>query len=244
MIEKLYPPFRKWSKNCSVYLYSDPHFADEEMQYLRNCIDDDEQVKRINSVVNNCDTLIILGDIGDTKYVSKLNGYKVLIMGNHDKGKSNYLHKCETIPFNSLEEAERAEKEGIIDTFDWSFHSPFYVGYKDNNLFNEVYEGPLMISEKIILSHEPLANIPWALNIHGHDHSHWQYQNDKFHLNICAEHIAYKPINLKEIINSGRLKDIPSIHRITIDMATAIGKFDKEAEAKKMELELKLRFNH
>ena len=36
--------------------------------------------------------------------------------------------------------------------------------------FNEVYTGPLTIGKKLILSHEPL-NIPWSLNIHGHEHS-------------------------------------------------------------------------
>lgn len=30
-----------------------------------------------------------------------------------------------------------------------------------------MYEGPLCVSDKIILSHEPL-NIPYMLNIHGH----------------------------------------------------------------------------
>lgn len=39
--------------------------------------------------------------------------------------------------------------------------------YKD--LFDEIYSGPLFISDIILLSHEPVYGLPWCLNIHGHD---------------------------------------------------------------------------
>ena len=83
--------------------------------------------------------------------------------------------------------------------------------------FNEVYIGPLFISDRILLSHEPI-NLPFALNIHGHDHSNSE-QVAPHHLNLCAEHIDYIPISFKSIIKFGFLRDIPSIHRITIDNA-------------------------
>lgn len=38
-------------------------------------------------------------------------------------------------------------------------------------LFDEIYDGPLLIAKKILLSHEPIYGLPWCLNIHGHDHS-------------------------------------------------------------------------
>lgn len=87
--------------------------------------------------------------------------------------------------------------------------------------FNEVYEGPLWVAEKLALSHEPLClelsatKTPIAFNIHGHDHSR-ESIND-YHLNICQNIYGYYPLNLKQFINSGRLKQIPSIHRATID---------------------------
>ena len=89
-----------------------------------------------------------------------------------------------------------------------------YEGYAD-----EIYEGPLFISDRILLSHEP---IPYAygINIHGHDHANWYY-NDHQHLNMCAEHINYTPISLRSIIQSGALKNITDIHRATIDRASA-----------------------
>ena len=183
MINHLYDQFKHWSyvnqqsKNC-IYLYSDPHFGDEEMKYLRaNYVGDEEQIKRINSKVSHNDTIIFLGDIGDINCIKKIHGYKILIMGNHERGASNYT-----------------------------------------GVFNEVYEGPVMISDRIMLSHEPLDLPPCIFNIHGHDHT-LLYHEDR-HLNLCAEHINYTPVSLNKLIKDGLLKDTESIHRITIDHAT------------------------
>lgn len=182
MYKHLYDQFRHWfhEDRGSVWFYSDPHFSDEKMKFIRkNYIGDEEQVRRINSKVGKWDTLVILGDVGNVEYVNKLRGYKVLIMGNHDSGASNY--------------------------------KPY---------FDEVYEGPLIISEKIILSHEPIS-YSFMLNIHGHDHSGWESSlHNNWYWNMCAEHIDYTPVNLNKIIESGALKAIDSIHRITIDEAS------------------------
>ena len=179
MKQHLYPIFaEKWLRpGGTIYFYSDPHFADEEMKYLRkNYIGDDEQIRRIKSRIGKCDTLIILGDIGDPTPLKQIRCYKVLICGNHDRG------------------------------------ATYYAEY-----FNEVYTGPLFISDRILLSHEPI-NLPYALNIHGHDHSNSE-QVAPHHLNLCAEHIDYTPVSFKSIIKFGFLKDTPSIHRITVDNA-------------------------
>lgn len=193
MYKHLYDCFKHWYHGGSIYLYSDTHFNDEEMKKIRNdYIGDEEQVKAINKVVHKNDTIIFLGDIGDTTFIKKINGYKVLILGNHDKGASNY---------------KRAMV--VVDS---------EVKEMDNHLFDEVYEGPLMISDKILLSHEPL-DFKYALNIHGHDHSGWS-GIDEMHYNVCAELIYYTPVSLKFIVESGLTKNIPNIHRDTINRAT------------------------
>lgn len=176
MIKTLYPPFRKWSETGTLWIYSDPHFADPEMVTLRkNYISDDEQIARINSKVGKKDTIIFLGDIGDEELIRKVRGYKVLIMGNHDKGATKYA-----------------------------------------DIFDEVYEGPLFIAEKLVLSHESVI-LPFAVNIHGHEHC---YIFRDHHLNVCAEHINYYPVNLDREIKHGLLSKVDSIHRMTIDRAT------------------------
>lgn len=235
MYKGLYDQFAHWFHDGkgAVYFYSDPHFADDEMKYLRaDYIGDEEQVKRINSKIGKYDTLVILGDIGDTEWVKKLRGYKVLIMGNHDAGASNYKRAIKEVEHNSDTCPHCGEK------VEYDLQTLYYMGddyawcpwcresvkpkrdvYEDNRLFDEVYEGALLISDKILLSHEPI-DYSYALNIHGHDHSQW-FKSDNTHLNVCAELINYTPIPLKSIIESGALKEIPNIHRDTIDKAIA-----------------------
>lgn len=202
MYKHLYDKFSDWYRGGTIYFYSDPHFNDKEAQTFRkNYIGDDAQVKSINSVLGKNDTLIILGDIGDVEYVRKLRGYHVLIKGNHDAGSFNYKRRV-----------------GFIDRSHLCEDGKYHWADKDNGLFDEVYEGPLWISERIILSHEPLP-LTCALNIHGHDHA-GQVRPDIYHLNFCAELINYRPVPLKWVIENGFLKPIDSLHRITIDRAT------------------------
>jgi calcineurin-like phosphoesterase family protein len=176
MYKHVYDCFKHYYHGGSIYLYSDPHFADEEMKYLRsNYVGDAEQVKRINSKVGKNDTIIFLGDIGDPSFVKHIRGYKVLVMGNHDTGR-----------------------------------------YKYEPYFDEIYEGPIMLNDRLILSHEPVK-LPFAYNIHGHTHS--GAASTPTSTCVCAEHIDYTPVHLDNLIRSGVMKNITSIHRITIDNA-------------------------
>lgn len=225
MLTTLYAPFRKWSESGTIWIISDPHLSDPEMVHLRkNYIGDEEQIKRINSKVGKKDTLIILGDVGNVEWVKKLRGYKVLVMGNHDSGATNYLRQkslfMETADFDLVKYAkERGRIDYISRSEDVSGY-PVFSGWIDNQLFDEVYEGPLFISEKILLSHEPIQ-LPFAFNIHGHDHSNWSDSLKGFqHLNVCAEHIDYTPVNLTALIKKGIASKVETIHRATIDHAT------------------------
>lgn len=230
MKQHLYPVFaEKWNHNGSLYFYSDPHFGDEEMKYLRkNYIGDDEQVRRINSKVGKNDTIVFLGDIGDVEYIKKIKGYKILIMGNHDKGASNYkrvikqVKKLFIMPYNkelsyTSEEYDKSNdvRLQVMIEYPNSTHVEERTITLDNHLFDEVYEGPIMISDRILLSHEPIA-LPYVFNIHGHDHSNCE-KVAPHHFNMCAEHINYTPVSLKEILKSGMMKEVPDIHRYTID---------------------------
>lgn len=85
--------------------------------------------------------------------------------------------------------------------------------------FDEVYTGALFIADKILLSHEPI-NLPFCLNIHGHDHTQREsYSEGCKHINLACNVCGYKPINLGEIIKGGAISGISSIHRQTIDKA-------------------------
>lgn len=86
--------------------------------------------------------------------------------------------------------------------------------------FDEVYTGPLIIAEKILLSHEPILHYGF-FNIHGHNHNICSHYTN--HMNCAANVVNYKKINLKtDIIDKGYLKNVKSIHRTEIDETNAV----------------------
>lgn len=185
MISTLYKTFQHWSEGGTVWILSDTHFDDEDCMLMDpTWPKSDELVRNINKFVNKQDTFILLGDVGNPKWIEKIHArYKVLIMGNHDKSRTK------------LEE-----------------------------YFDEVYDGPLFISDKILLSHEPVL-LPFCLNIHGHDHNEREdYPEDCRHINLACNVCGFTPVNLSKLIKNGALANIKSIHRQTIDRAV-VNKF-------------------
>ena len=69
MLKYLYEPFKKWSDGGQVWIYSDPHFEDNDCKIMSaDWPTPQEQVTKINSKVGRNDTIIILGDIGNPEY--------------------------------------------------------------------------------------------------------------------------------------------------------------------------------
>ena len=223
----------RWDGLQTCWIISDTHFGDKDLkQGIHNHPSDEELVKNINAKCGKTDLLIHLGDVGDTSYIARSRAKrKILIMGNHDAGRSNYerFKKIEIFDADKYTRNEAlAEIQHLypncrysIDMI-YSFHAPFeaWQVIVDNCLFDEVYEGPVMVGEKLILSHEPL-DIPWAFNIHGHDHAGAKRKN---HLNVCADVIGYTPVNMNQFMKSGALSHVETIHRQTIDIADAHAK--------------------
>lgn len=103
---------------------------------------------------------------------------------------------------------------------------------KMEEIFDEVYSGPLWISQKLVLSHEPVCaeemnwGMPIAINIHGHEHN--GIKHDEYHLNIAQNVYGYIPLNLNQFIKSGYLKRVKDIHTLVKEYAIA----QKEANEK------------
>ena len=227
MLPGIYEKFQYWGQQ-TVWIYSDPHFGDKDLESgVKNRPSDEDQIKMINSCVGKKDTLIILGDIGDIECVRKLRaGQKILIMGNHDSGVTNYKRTevCGIYDKDKFSKAEAVEDMRkkypnwkLFVHEEWEFTPPFesWVVYADNMLFDEVYEGALIVGEKLILSHEPV-DIPWLYNIHGHDHAGYIRSG---HTNVCSDVIGYKPINFNQWLKEGHAARVQTIHRATIDNA-------------------------
>lgn len=231
MLPGIYDMFaQKWDGQ-TVWIYSDPHFSDMDLECgIKDRPSDDEQIRRINAKCGRKDTLIILGDVGNIDCVRRLRAaHKVLICGNHDSGATNYKRVRKTEIFD-IDKYTRAEVKQIMEDkypgwrinigegYDVSrapFH--YWYGVADNCLFDEVYEGALIVGEKLILSHEPV-DIPWLYNVHGHDHTGAARPG---HTNVCADASGYSPLNLNQFLKSGAMAKVQTIHRFTIDKATA-----------------------
>ena len=77
----------------NVFVISDLHFGHANIIKIANRPYknvnemDEDLIKRWNSVAKSDDTIYIIGDFAlkVKKYISKLNGKKILITGNHDK---------------------------------------------------------------------------------------------------------------------------------------------------------------
>ena len=228
MIAGLYKIFDHWHEEGTLWIISDFHFGDDELTTgIHNRPSAAEIVQRVNAKCGRKDTLICLGDVGDVEYVKLLRAKrKILICGNHDAGRTNYERQKH---YRKFDKAKFQRDEAILEmqhmfpgyrytvSEGYDFHSPFeyWEVCADNILFDEVYEGPLMIAEKLILSHEPV-DVPWAFNIHGHDHAGHARKN---HLNVCSDVIGHVPVNMNQFMKSGALAHIDTIHRETIDKA-------------------------
>ena len=234
MIAGLYDIFEHWHRQGTCWLMSDSHFNDQELYIGTQRIeraDSDKYVKLINSKVGKNDTLIHLGDCGDLDAIRKIRGYKILIAGNHDQGLSNFKRQVWRKKFDAnkydkktiLAEMQTKYPKCIIRISDKCYdvqHAPFeyYFATADNNLFQEVYSGPVQIGEKLILSHEPI-NCDWAFNIHGHIHDP-RHKNDKRHMCICPDVTGnFEPVNFNQLIKSGFMSKIETQHRKTINTA-------------------------
>jgi len=189
---KLYEPFEKWYHGGTIWLYSDPHFQkDTEMEEFFKWPAAEERLARINKCITKNDTFVCLGDVGDRLDLIAQIKCDYKVLITGNHDKGN------------------------------SIYEPY---------FNEIYDGPIFISDKILLSHERI-DLPFCINIHGHEHcaESWfdlvgiqtvigMVQTASF--NIASDVVDFKPIRLDEIISKYPLKNVHSIHRITIDNAT------------------------
>ena len=236
-LPQLYDIFREeWEKYQSVWLISDTHFDDEELYIGTKHViraNSENYVKLINSKVGKNDLLICLGDVGNIEPIAKIRAaHKILVMGNHDVGASNYKRQ----KWEEIFDGMKFSKEQILEIMKKKYPNchitisdkeyrlagpPFecYIAIADNKLFDRVFQGPVMIGEKLILSHEPLG-LDWAFNIHGHMHS-FSAENEKNCFNICPDATGhFEPIPLKQILEGGYMSSVKTVHRGVIDNAT------------------------
>ena len=114
-----------------IYLTSDQHFGHIKIMEYENrpfktvSEMNDFMITQWNKTVSNKDTVYVLGDFawGNKEavslFVSMLNGYKILIKGNHDKNSKTWYHDA---GFNDV-----IDGGIILDDFYLLTHKPLYM---------------------------------------------------------------------------------------------------------------------
>lgn len=136
-------------------------------------------IEKWNKTISKEDRVFFLGDFALTsrerikELLSIINGYKILIIGNHDKRISKKFW---------LENGFKIATKKIL--------------YIDKNKYY------ILTHKKIEHNNEILKYITkkyntTPINIHGHSHNY--KNNDKYHINISVEVINYTPKTLNQI---------------------------------------------
>lgn len=130
-----------------------------------------------NSTIGEDDVVWHLGDfaLGNRsripEFVSRLNGHKKLVLGNHD-----FFH------------VDKTKFKSVVDFFEKAG-------------FEEVYAHPVLLNDFVILSHEPLMFVKDPFfNIFGHVHNNDNYKTfSRNGCCVCVEKHDYMPVSWKTI---------------------------------------------
>ena len=175
-----------------VYFISDTHFYHTAIiPYCQRpflSVDDmnEKLIENWNKVVTNEDTVYFLGDFGFSSapklkdITSRLNGYKIIIRGNHDRDRGEISWK--NIGFDEVYKKKEVSIKEILG------RCPLDCGYDD-----------------VIFSHSPRQVGDNVLNIHGHIHNaplDTTLYHPENHFCASVEMIDYKPIPLSKILKT------------------------------------------
>lgn len=189
-----------------VYVISDEHFDHKNIIYMtRNTFSSLEEmnehiINSHNNIVDPDDIVIILGDFsfrtGTERLcdlVSKLNGHKYLIMGNHDK----------------TERPDVYLKAGFEDVFlsPVKFNEDYYSHYP-LNATKESLDRPNNILYNYLC--DEFSNSSSGINYHGHQHI--KENNGSREKNVACEVVDYKPLLVGRTKTSIENNNLPYVN--------------------------------
>lgn len=211
-----------------TYIISDTHFGQDSIlkkERIRKLATNhfgyknhfDLMVDNWNSKVKPKDKILHLGDVyfkDGISYLKKLNGEKILVIGNNDVKKIERLKKLNWKMKNKVI-LNIPQKEKIREK----------IKKKYGKIHDKAYLNGIIMDldgERILFSHFPVFNrktndrysairdilddyfrfSECSLNIHGHTHS--KNTNNRFCINMSVEQTMFFPIKLKKILKNYR----------------------------------------
>ena len=202
--------------NRNVYVISDHHINHKNIIELtrNNFSINDEPLKAMNEyiinehnkVVDKEDIVIMLGDFSFkrsitslSKYISRMNGHKILILGNHDKTDKISLYI----------------KAGFEDVYLYpiKFNEDYYSHYP-LNASKESKDRPSNILYDLLYK-EFSANDS-GINYHGHQHA--LVNNGDREKNVTCEQLDYKPLFVGKTKSNIQNDELPYIDEEFFDI--------------------------
>ncbi len=204
--------------NEMTWIASDHHFGHSTLELFEPSrgvaarIDGFENAEEMlianhNELVEPDDDVLFLGDFAlngkrAREVLSKLNGNKIIILGNHDLSVFEYPDDVTIIEGLYIEwNGKVLVHEDYDDLYSGiiKFIGDSTIMFSHYALFtNDDYNDQPGIAPRIKTLEEFYTDFDCSCNVHGHLHSH----NSKFQdaKNACLEQTAFKPIRLFELL--------------------------------------------
>lgn len=182
----------------NIYFTSDNHFCHENV--IRFCnrpfesVEDmnNGMIRRWNSTVGKDDTVIVVGDFcfGNSaeryNILQHLNGTKILVQGNHDKGK-----QCPK-GFDLMVRELTIDIAGYpVTVKHYPLRWPWY-----RRIPTKIYRKLRRIPNPRYLDRMPVDRGQY--HIHGHTHSKDKYNGNQIHVGVDAW--DYRPVAINKIV--------------------------------------------
>jgi len=151
-----------------VFVYSDPHFGHKniivyENRPFRDIQDMDESlIQRWNNKVKKEDRVFVLGDVSfyskekTAEIISRLNGRKSLILGNHDRGRS--VKWWSEVGFDAVYEFPICYRG-----FFWMSHEPMHLNADmpyvniHGHIHGQLYQSEQYVNVSVeVIGYEPI----------------------------------------------------------------------------------------
>jgi calcineurin-like phosphoesterase family protein len=204
--------------SLDTFIISDTHFGHKNIlsfepirkeQMLADGYEDHEEwlIDKWNSTVSSTDTILHLGDFafkGVQKYIERLNGNIIFVLGNHDApARATKWHGSEVFNGFFIDNGISVSKvlsddlmfSGFIKKIEGQkimfSHYPVY----DNDEYDR--KNPKLLPRIEALEYLFLKE-KCDLNIHGHIHSNTS--DFAYSKNASVEHISFKPMRIRELL--------------------------------------------
>jgi calcineurin-like phosphoesterase family protein len=159
-------------------------------------------IREWNKAVGKKDLVYIVGDFSFGSYeesksmLNRLNGKKILIMGNHDRKPKRHISRKEFMDMGFVEVMDEDVIKLSNGMYVYLKHYPYREGYWAKlwrKLTSKKYRDG---QEKVYMQFYPAWTKMW--HIHGHHHGGEIVHGNQ--INVSSETLKYRPISESEVI--------------------------------------------